>query len=256
MIEDRLSGEVVGFRQWYVNDSLHLRSAHISSQAWKPDENVAVCKPRTKYDTQGNEVPTRTPCEHSPGHDCECGLYALHSPGDLWYGRKDVVTFKVFAGSDPLVAGVVSAWGKLEVHHQGFRSEFARIVALAEPEKPRDKVVVREVAKLYAVPVVAAEQLEQIACEYGQTVPEAMRPEKPEATAPFSSLLSKQFYQHFIGKQATIPLYQPGSSQFHYTTYSIDVGAGVKSEERPKSPKERAAYRWVDFTPKHKGGRA
>ncbi len=67
----------------------------------------------------------------APGPDCSCGLYAVHPRL-----ATDVPTrVRAWAGGTvylPMgVLGVVEAWGRIELHSQGFRAEFARPVALA-----------------------------------------------------------------------------------------------------------------------------
>jgi hypothetical protein len=177
-----LTTEIIGYRQWYVTSDLELRPAHKTANKWKPGVNTATCE-RVIQTKHGDFKPK--PCKDTPGSDCECGLYALHDPSDLWYGRKDknlwsslMVTWG--GGADPLVSGIVVAWGKVEVHHEGFRAERARVVALALPEGKRNAAVVRAAASEYGVPCVPIDDLPRIAAEFGVTVPAGMRPPKPE----------------------------------------------------------------------------
>jgi hypothetical protein len=187
-----LTGEVVGYRQWRVTPDLELRAAaHRGRDVWSLGENAAVC--RRMCDPVSGSIfstlvgPIAAPCDDTPGPDCECGFYGLHSPNDLWYGSSALSTLSgLFTFStglddpDPLVSGVIVAWGKMQVHHQGFRAEFARVAALAIPESKRDAAVARAVAAAYDVPCVPAKALPKIGDEFGSTVPEGLRPPAPE----------------------------------------------------------------------------
>jgi hypothetical protein len=258
-VSERLTTEVVGFRQWRVNDDLQLRATARNAHVWVPGENRAVCDPlpRTatfgpislRWDGSYDDPPPPKKCDHAPTPECECGLYALHSPNDLWYGKKNLWQ------ADPLIAGVVCAWGRLEVHHGGFRAEFARVCALAAPESKRDCAVARAVAADYGVPLVDAGTLAQVASEYGVSVPEAMRPEKP---APAEYTVSGSFqYQSLFGGVATLPVYSSGKPNWRqYTPFNIDLGPTEKSDDPvARSPKRRNQYDPRAFLPKRKGGK-
>ena len=58
----------------------------------------------------------------SPHEHCQCGIYAYHVPGPRsWFGEAY------------WCEGVLSAWGRIVVHDDGFRAEHARVEALAVP---------------------------------------------------------------------------------------------------------------------------
>ena len=58
----------------------------------------------------------------SPHEACQCGIYAYHAPGPRsWFGEAY------------WCEGVVSAWGRIVVHDDGFRAEHARVEAVAVP---------------------------------------------------------------------------------------------------------------------------
>lgn len=125
---------------------------------WEPGVNEARCD-------QGKD-------HEAPAPDCECGLYAYHSLQEL--------------GPDDGVIGVVAAWGRLEVHHDGFRAERARILALArtdcevfEPETFRH---IEAVAARYHLPLVPLRQLESVGMEHGSPVPPRFRPDRPKCS--------------------------------------------------------------------------
>lgn len=189
MTEPDLIGEVVGYRQWRVTDDLELRAAGWRSKhdTWTPGANTAQCgRLRAIDDREGwatQQVPS--PCGDCPGDDCHCGFYGLHDPSDHWYGpnarqARGLMFFATTPDPDPLLSGIIVAWGAMQVHHGGFRAQHARVAALAMPESLRDQAVARAVAEKYGVPLVPAVQIPKIAAEFGDTVPLEMRPEKPK----------------------------------------------------------------------------
>lgn len=188
-----LGFEVIGFRQWKIGPDLELVSAGTQAFAWGHGENVATCL--------GGK------CQSPPGKKCECGLYALHSPDGFWYGAKPSdsnnpfsrAALHAFAG-DGLrhIAGVVSAWGRIEVHADGFRAEKARVVAVATSGCRRDQVLARAVAAEYGVPLIDGENLAQVALEFGSVVPEDMRPEKQADPWAEHELRRQQMYQQLL----------------------------------------------------------
>src|SRR4051794_6982979 len=100
----------------------------------------------------------------SPHADCQCGIYAYHTPGPRsWFGEAY------------WCEGVVSAWGRLVVHQDGFRAEHARVEALAVPDGMRP-LHVREAADALGVPLIAHDALEDYAAALGGGVPPSLRP--------------------------------------------------------------------------------
>ncbi len=100
----------------------------------------------------------------SPHEAFQCGIYAYHSPGPRsWFGEAY------------WCEGVVSAWGRLVVHADGFRAEHARVEAVAIPDG-RGPGQVRAAAERLGVPVVAPHELEEFAAGLGGGVPASLRP--------------------------------------------------------------------------------
>jgi hypothetical protein len=124
---------VVGFRSWQVTEAEHgvLRPLFgalpsVVSRAWG--------EPRR---------PTRAYCAHAGVHglcdealSCDCGLHAT-------------ARYRWMPGT--CVTGAIVAWGRIVEHRQGFRAEYARPVAFAEPTHGY-WCVATEVAALYGVP--------------------------------------------------------------------------------------------------------
>ena len=132
------AGTIEGVRAWSLSDDLELRGRGIgSSEAWAADgaPTQAVC-------LDGNH--------RAPRSGCECGLYALHPQARISEWVESFMTEGV--------AGVVEAWGRIELHEVGFRAEFARPKLLFEPAghliSSEALTDIHAVAHRYGVPVV------------------------------------------------------------------------------------------------------
>lgn len=136
-------------------------------------------------------------CDHAPGPCGQCGLYAYHDAlGEL---SAEEGPF----GNTEWVCGAVAAWGKLEVHKDGFRAEFAEIVALGYVESwPLPWIErVEKAARAYDVPHLPGKELERYVAMVGERVPESLlpEPEKPKPVKPSTDLgayYSPQSYHH------------------------------------------------------------
>jgi hypothetical protein len=94
----------------------------------------------------------------SPDPRCQCGIYGYFTPGPRsWYGEAY------------WCEGVITAWGRVEVHADGFRAEHARVEALALPEDrlPHAAAAVRAAAAHLGVALVEHAQLESVARALG-----------------------------------------------------------------------------------------
>ncbi len=142
------AGTIEGIRGWSLSDDLELRGRGLgSSEAWAPDGSPteAVC-------LEDDDHP-------APDPGCECGLYALHPQAQI----SEWVDVFLFGG----VAGVVEAWGQIELHEVGFRAQFARPKLLFEPASHlismKDLTSIHEAAERYRVPVVPVPRPEHAA---------------------------------------------------------------------------------------------
>jgi len=92
----------------------------------------------------------------SPDPRCQCGIYGYFTPGPRsWFGEAY------------WCEGVVTAWGRVEIHRDGFRAEHARVEALAPPERGYGAGAVAEAAQALGVPLLAAGELEAFATGFG-----------------------------------------------------------------------------------------
>lgn len=132
-------GRIHGLRQWALDNAKppHLRAV-VYGQPWP----------------QGG-VPFAARCVgHShaaPSAHCSCGIYA-------WHPRADNAEY-VFPSRDWLgsVTGIIEAWGEVEVHHDGFRAQYARPRWLVLPDRAdlETRRRMAEIAAAYGAEVIA-----------------------------------------------------------------------------------------------------
>ncbi len=117
-------GQVHGVRLWTVTLGCgSMALCGLNGSAWTSggEPTRARCSPFVSRD-RGHER------EHAPAADCTCGLYSMHP----WTEQTAGVSRSLLDGSDLAipVMGIVEAWGRIEVHEDGFRAEYARPHAL------------------------------------------------------------------------------------------------------------------------------
>jgi hypothetical protein len=163
-----LAAEVVAFRSWRLAGG-RLMSPFIPCR-WGGRVMHATCFDANRTLTRG--VGWLDEPHTSPHEACQCGIYAYHTPGPRsWFGEAY------------WCEGVVSAWGRLVVHNDGFRAEHARVEALAVPadlECPGAAQVERAAGEL-GVPLVERAELERFAAGLGGGVPASLLPTAPSA---------------------------------------------------------------------------
>jgi hypothetical protein len=135
------AGTIEGVRAWSLSDDFELRGRGLgSSEAWAADG-----------------LTTEAACLHhdhpAPDPGCGCGLYALHPRARSSEWADSFLSIRSGA-----VAGVVEAWGRIELHEVGFRARFTRPKLLFEPAphliSKRDLAAIHATAGRYRVPVV------------------------------------------------------------------------------------------------------
>jgi hypothetical protein len=155
-----LVAAVAAFRSWRLAGGA-LMSPFIPCR-WEGRVMHATCFDANRVLTRG--VGWLAEHHESPHERCQCGIYAYHTPGPRsWFGEAY------------WCEGVVSAWGRLVVHADGFRAEHARVEALTVPEGQEPAQVHRAAAAL-GVPVIEHDELEPFAASLGGGVPAALRP--------------------------------------------------------------------------------
>ncbi len=173
-VEPPVYGEcVIGYRSWRLKD--WALTPVTVGPPWRPGVNHARCR------CHDNDLTTMlsamsmlrrggkaAPAGHSAPHEhCDCGYYAYH---DLAVAR-----IRLSAGE---VVGAIAAWGNLEVHADGFRAEYAQIVALSRPDTPERQDGFDFALQMYRVPDVPPSELAREAERHGRPLPSSARPSR------------------------------------------------------------------------------
>lgn len=182
---------VIGYRQWRSPGNT-LRGL-IEPTPWPPGETMtAACRYAwRKVDHDDVEAPRS---------DCSCGLYA-------WHDRP----LQAVGDANRMVLGAIKAWGRIEVHHGGFRAQHAQIIALAGAGRR-----VAWLAGRYGVPAVPADRLAAFASEHGTPVPDALRPDAPTEDDRWNAV---RYVTHHYGLRVTSAF---GHNQHNHIHVPID----------------------------------
>ncbi|HEX8105005.1 MAG TPA: hypothetical protein VF533_20455 [Solirubrobacteraceae bacterium] len=166
-----LAAPLVGFRAWRLGRD-RLLSPYIPCR-WEGRTMHAECYDANRSLTRGQGWLDEP--HVSPDPRCQCGIYAYHRPG-----------LRAYYGEWAWAEGIIAAWGRVEVHHDGFRAEHARIEALARPDRADDPAVratIERIAHELDVPLLARDQLAAAAPAYGGTLPESLLPDRRKDAA-------------------------------------------------------------------------
>ncbi len=104
--------------------------------------------PRQKFVSHHLYLPYEKPQHHpSPESKCTCGVYAHKN-------SVNVTSTKEKDGT-PIVFGEVSLWGRVFVHSDGYRAEFAypRRLMIVEDVEDNYQRLADELSSTYSVPV-------------------------------------------------------------------------------------------------------
>ena len=165
---------VIGYREWRVDVDDQLCPISSAQLPWLPGANTASCDGRTPglrfewIEHHGERVLVPAPRHLAPHPQCECGLYSWRRPLPDWYQRPRC----------SLVLGAVASWGRLQVHHDGFRAERACVVTLAyHPDTRRNALeALGRIATHYRADLVPLDDLERAACRHGTPLPDTVGP--------------------------------------------------------------------------------
>ena len=134
---------LVGYREWSIRTEPNGRPPRLLSlfhpTTWPHDEPFsAVClRPVTWPDRSAPRIHDAVPDE-----SCRCGIYAFRRP------QFDSLN----GAAGPIVRGVVFGWGRYVLGTLGWRTQFARLVALLAPD--RDPELVDDLAAAYQVEAI------------------------------------------------------------------------------------------------------
>jgi hypothetical protein len=154
---------LTGYRSWRVAGG-RLLSPFVPCR-WEGRELHAACWDANRILQQGRGWLAAP--HASPDPRCQCGIYAWDRAG-----------LRTYYGESWWCDGVVSGWGRVVVHRDGWRAEHARVAALALPDGADARLAgaVRAVAERLGVPLVAGDELPLYAERAGTPVPGALRP--------------------------------------------------------------------------------
>lgn len=186
----RRTGKALGFRSWKL-EGYKLLSANPGYGDWKIGEPTeATCRTSgvgltlaqaqhaifnfAKTPNQIRQEAGMPETGHEAPHpDCQCGLYALHAPEFMsrWH-----------SGEPLMVHGAVLGWGRMEVHAEGWRAQYAQPVMLAfdgDQQSYNHCQRVRAMGDELGLPVAEWPDFEREARKLAEPVPTELRPERP-----------------------------------------------------------------------------
>ena len=158
-----LIAPVIGFRSWRIAGG-HLQSPYIPCR-WEGRVMHAQCYDANRVLLRGEGWLDEP--HASPHAACRCGIYAYHCPG-----------LRSYHGEQWWCEGIIAAWGRIEVHADGLRAEYASVEALAIPDLGNARLApaVEAIGARLGVPVIAADELPEVAERLGHVVPQGLRP--------------------------------------------------------------------------------
>jgi hypothetical protein len=201
-----LTRKVVGFRAFdVVGGDLESTGQYTR---WMPGPNRARCLNDTSH--------------AAPVKDCLCGLYAYHRPPEGWRTGE-------LQGE---CAAAVTAWGRIEVHRDGFRAEYAQVELLFHdaycgPSRLREY---HKAAEVYGIQVACLDDLDghPLLPRLGDSIPESLWPEKPkppEKSEPSAGAVAWPNYASYF----TAPSFFYGGGALVQAQPSRDIAADLRT---------------------------
>jgi hypothetical protein len=167
----------VGYRFWRVDpDDAWTRGrlqSPVAETLWPPLERLdAECQTRPGLRLARAGLHRHDERQVSPEPGCSCGIYAYHEIAPMTRALRE----------EPyMFGGAVLCWGRIVIHPEGMRAQHARPLALCRPEsagvKQRTAVLLQEVTREYAIPLLELRDLVAYASEFGASY-------KPELPLP------------------------------------------------------------------------
>jgi hypothetical protein len=152
----------VGYRIWRPDDAWLVSPFYPTT--WPQSTRLeAICR-----DEPENFVQRGLPRGHKrelaapPVARCSCGIYAYHEAGNM-LAALDAQT----------IGGAVLCWGRITIHPEGIRAQFARPIALCRPEPwwnaEQSQPVLLRIATSYRIPLLESSCLTSYAGEFGDS---------------------------------------------------------------------------------------
>jgi hypothetical protein len=142
-----MPGPVHGIRAWRVklDESGRICLTGLNGTPWCPDGKSTAARCCVKR-------------HRAPAGSCDCGLYAVHP----WVASGWEQALLHARPEEGCVVGIAEAWGRLQLHDDGFRAQYARPLALgaiAAPRSTERTELVDLVARIYVADVVEVADL-------------------------------------------------------------------------------------------------
>lgn len=175
----------IGFRVWGIDEML-TRPRLVSPfrySPWRPRTALqAECKVEPS-DGKLAKAHRQEPNAPPPVEACSCGIYAYHDAERMVNGMT--------AGT---VGGAVVCWGRLTIHPEGLRAQFARPLALCMPEIYNQSTLTAliRLGASYGIPLLEVSHIALYASEFG----ECYRP-VPDPSSAFGSRVGKSMRDLF-----------------------------------------------------------
>ena len=118
---------VIGYRAWDIETKRGvpmLSPMFRGISTWERGKNTAHCDGVTVNMWATRLGPPRHEDQHVPVTGCGCGFYGYYRPNYTWQFPKTIMR-------NAVVRGVIRASGAIQLHHGGFRAQYAEILALA-----------------------------------------------------------------------------------------------------------------------------
>ena len=164
----------IGYRLWYadVYDGLtRFRLQSLLAETLWPfrDRLEASCERRLAARAHWRLRQLGVPRHPAPAIDCSCGAHAYHDLEAMMLQVQRLGHFRPLGDRRILVGGAVLSWGRLVIHPEGFRAQYARPlgICLVDPTAPAAVEQVQRVAQAYAVPALEVRYLVAHAREFG-----------------------------------------------------------------------------------------
>ncbi len=156
---------VLGFRAWSIDREGRLGPV-TGGASWKAGINEAECF----------ALRPGTPKHKPPKRGCGCGFNAFHR-----IGRTDLHDNRM-----PWVVGAIGAWGEIDVYRDGFRAEYASVIALSYEGSTtiEDYRRLQRAGELYGVKLVELAALEAEAERYARPMPADALPREAAPIPP------------------------------------------------------------------------
>lgn len=251
---------LIGYRSWraiMAADGPQLGSEFRRSMLdlWQPGLNKARCEmqpPKATWDGWSTHI--------APVRGCECGFYGYYQP----YSEK---AHNLYRSEKTLrVCGAIQATGHIVWSEYGFRSEFARILALCPPRDSHDPLekhtstgrggmiterALKPIAEFYGVPCYPsyADMVRELGPTHEDQLPthDPFDPEmikKLGETMNAMSLHMGEQWREAITKmsEALAPLAHYSMDEFGNVTQHVTTSNGVTIANEVKDQQRQAMY--------------